>query len=213
MRFLSRLGGTAALVATLAPAALAQVAHNTGVPGNVNGSFQDTQWQISTNGGTSFTQAYQVQTPPSPPWAPATGTYSWIAATTSASGGGGNYLFRTFIDLTGFDPLSAVLTFQCAIDNNPMFSGFYTLNGASTGGTCSVFSLGPTQTLSSGWNGGLNELRFGVTGDNITDGLLVANMNIRAQAVVATPEPASMTLLATGLIGVFAVSRRRRKSA
>lgn len=201
---------TLALALAIAPAlASAQTVNNTGNPSNVNGSFQDLAWQVSTNGGGSWSQAFQVQSPPGV-WQPATPTYSWIGATTSGSGGGGDYLFRTLIDLTGYDPTTAILTFNCALDNNPGTGGPYSLNGGPSGGNCGVpFSFGPVQTISSGWVAGLNTLQFHVTGDNTTDGLLVGNASITAQTVTATPEPASMVLMATGLFLVGGAIRRR----
>ena len=87
---------------------------NTGTTGPV-----DLGWQVSTNGGTTWFSALKVINPSfplsgfiPPNWEPNTVDYSWISKTTTGSGGGGNYLFRTFFSLTGFDPSSAVLSFR-----------------------------------------------------------------------------------------------------
>jgi len=195
--------------------ATAQSISNTGVPANVNASFQDAKWQVSTNNGATWIQALQVQSPPSPPWASATAAYSWISATTTGSNGGGNYLFRTFFDLTGYDPSTATLSFRCAIDNLPTNAGFFSLNGAAFGGLCGSqsngYQLATMQTLVSGFTGGMNELRFAVSGDSRTDGLLVANASLSANVNVV-PVLARGVLVGMGVISLAAVARRRKST-
>jgi hypothetical protein len=185
---------------------------NTGDPANLVAGV-DSRWQVSIDNGVTWFAAFQVQNPPSPPWEPNSSTYSWISATPSGSGGGGNYLFRTFFDLTGEDVSSMSLTFQCVIDNERASnSGYYSLNGSAYGGTCGSgsttgFRFADTQTL-VGLNGGANELRFKVTGDSQTDGLLVGYMTLETSAV---PEPSSVVLFATGLVAVLGGGFRRRR--
>ena len=186
---------------------------NTGASGNVNSSFQDAMWQVSTDGGVTWGTAYQVQNKPAV-WQANTPQYSWISATSTGSGGGGNYYFRTSFNLTGYDPTTATMTFQCAIDNYPVVNSYYSLNGGAYGGSCGStyngYQFAGVNSVTSGFLPGNNTLTFHFTGDSVTDGLVVGDMTLSASAVTATPEPASMMLLATGLAGIFAAVRRRK---
>src|SRR5450759_1796736 len=188
---------------------------NTGTTGAV-----DANWQVSLNGGTTWFQAFKVINPlfPAsgfipPNWEPNTAAYSWISATPTGTLGTGpeSYLFRTFFSLTGFNPATANLSFLCAVDNLPA-TGQYSLNGGTFVGTCghqSLYHFTGTQTLASGFNGGSNELVFHVTGDGVTDGVLVGCMAVTA---ACGREPGSGGRLAAGLVGVVgAAARRRRK--
>ncbi|MEO8334297.1 MAG: hypothetical protein ABI664_04965 [bacterium] len=47
-------------------------------------------------------------------------------------------------------------------------------------------------------------------GATATSGLTRIDDQVTPDVVVATPEPAEMTLVATGLIGVFGIARRKR---
>ena len=142
------------------------------------------------------------------------GSYSWIAVSPDGSLPGGapdgtynrfTYMFET--TFTGGGITGA--TYQCAYDD--AFVSVM-LNGVVVPGAgCDQYNAGNSWTL-SGFNSGTNVLRFTSSGNGVTDGLMVHFTSL-AGDVTVTPEPASVVLLATGLVGVFGAARRKRFAA
>ena len=201
-----------AIVATTAPSGLsAQLIRSTGV-NLVLG--RDQSWLVSTNAGVNFGAAFFVTTPPSPPWLANTGAYAWISATESGTGApSGSYVFREVFDLTGYNASTFGFDFRCSKDND---GGTYKLNGsAASAAVCAplnTYSFGSTVSLNSGFVPGSNTIDFFVTGDQTTDGFVLSVDAIRATPLGTStvPEPATMGLLATGLVSLTALRRRKK---
>jgi hypothetical protein len=139
----------------------------------------------------------------------------------------GNYtffVFRQTFDLTGYDPATAVISFQwCADDSGEGYADRGTwkpkfrLNGGDWNswpgpGTETYGYSVNLSTLSSGFLSGSNYIDFYVEGNGRTDGFGLRNVSFTADpsGPSGVPEPATMLLLGLGLAGL-AGARRFRK--
>ncbi len=148
-----------------------------------------------------------MATLPSPSWTPNTATADWISPGNSHTifWPVGTYDYRTIFSLAGFNPTTAQLAGLWASDNN----GCIFLNGANTNICTPYQGFGALAAFSitSGFVPGINTLDLMVFNGGLSTGTIV---EIHGTANPTTPEPSSLLLLVSGLLGGLGVIRRRR---
>jgi hypothetical protein len=196
--------------------------YNTGVDDShvaLGDGAVDGHYQIVVNPDSAMPDAYVENSAAFPivagPWVANNAGSKWIGprfdttGAAGATGAGGDYVYRTIVDLTGFDPATVTITGGWATDNEGLD---ILVNGQSTGlrNTTQSGALTPF-TLNSGFLAGLNVIEFklnnsavGYTGLRVDQlrGLGDALPAGTAPFIVTQPQGAS---LAVGQVATFSV--------
>jgi Immunoglobulin domain len=121
------------------------------------------------------------------PWIQNSAKSKWIGpAFDTSTAAAGNYSYQLTLNLTGYDPGTALLAGSWATDDG----GSIYLNGADTGFRSSGFATFSTFTLTNGFITGTNQLEFRVNNGSVGNtGLRVENLRGTAQEQVVAIFP------------------------
>jgi hypothetical protein len=158
------------------------------------------------------------------PWMPNNSVSSWISPQRSYAGGGsdpgGEYIYSTQFDLSGYDLSSVSITVNAEVDNQILDMR---INGTSAHVFPFVngFVVEPAFTLTSGFLEGLNQLDFVIYNIPLStpnpSGLNVqfdSSANVKAISPNAdVPEPAAVLLIGAGLITISSLKKARQKKS
>jgi hypothetical protein len=151
------------------------------------------------------------------------GASRWLAPNpVSSTETTGTYTYRTTFNLAGFVASSLVLyldvsadnAFQVLVNGNPLNPNFTNANCNTSGNVGPLcYQVWTSRSItnamvSGGWLPGLNTIDFVVTNNDST-----SPTGLRVQAIgnadlAPIPEPATLSLIGFGLIGLGAVRRR-----
>jgi hypothetical protein len=148
-------------------------------------------------------QTYYAQNP--------TSRWIWANQTGNFDGAHYNTLFRTTFDLTGYDLTTVAINVSMAADN---LVGAVYMNGSNLGQSYTGFFSFYSFNITSGFVNGINTLDFYAQdqGPPAAFNAYYSSQGRLLPPTTTTPEPASIVLVASGLLGVFGVARRRRNA-